>query len=85
MGILGMAASYLLFSVLHFVQFVLAVTVCGLYGIDLARARSQGKYIDGKWVCQIVPARPRPRDKLMLGSLLRTFEVGKADRSTTIL
>ncbi|KAF3061937.1 hypothetical protein GL218_02809 [Daldinia childiae] len=50
MGILGMTASYLLFSVLHFAQFVLAVTVCGLYGVDLSRARSQGKYIDGKWV-----------------------------------
>ncbi|KAI1803688.1 hypothetical protein F4811DRAFT_323070 [Daldinia bambusicola] len=50
MSVFGMAASYLLFSVLHFAQFVLAVTVCGLYGIDLSRARSQGKYIDGKWV-----------------------------------
>ncbi|KAI0172405.1 hypothetical protein GGR52DRAFT_544391 [Hypoxylon sp. FL1284] len=50
MGILGMAVSYLLFSLLHFFQFVLAVTVCGLYGVDLQRARSQDKYVDGKWV-----------------------------------
>ncbi|KAI2619703.1 hypothetical protein GGR54DRAFT_603270 [Hypoxylon sp. NC1633] len=50
MGILGMTLSYLLFSILHFCQFVLAITVCGLYGVDLSRARSQGKYIDGKWV-----------------------------------
>ncbi|OTB07333.1 hypothetical protein M426DRAFT_249242 [Hypoxylon sp. CI-4A] len=50
MGILGMTVSYLLFSVLHFAQFVLAVAVCGLYGIDLHRAHSEGKYIDGKWV-----------------------------------
>ncbi|KAI1392202.1 uncharacterized protein F4822DRAFT_390000 [Hypoxylon trugodes] len=50
MGLLGMTASYLLFSLLHFAQFVLAVTVCGLYGVDLQRARSQGKYVDGKWV-----------------------------------
>ncbi|KAI1452589.1 hypothetical protein F4805DRAFT_446764 [Annulohypoxylon moriforme] len=50
MGILGMTVGYLLFSVLHFAQFVLAITVCGLYGVDLQRARSQGKYIDGKWV-----------------------------------
>ncbi|KAI1370735.1 hypothetical protein F4677DRAFT_437663 [Hypoxylon crocopeplum] len=50
MGILGMTVGYVLFSVLHFFQFVLAVTVCGLYGVDLQRARSQGKYTDGKWV-----------------------------------
>ena len=45
-----MAFSYLAFSVLHFFQFVLAVTVCGLYGVDLHRAHEQGKYTDGKWV-----------------------------------
>ncbi|KAI1761995.1 hypothetical protein GGR53DRAFT_446771 [Hypoxylon sp. FL1150] len=50
MSILGMTVSYLLFCVLHFFQFVLAITVCGLYGVDLQRARSQGKYADGKWV-----------------------------------
>lgn len=50
MGVLGMTAGYLLFSILHFFQFVLAVTVCGLYGIDLQRARSHGAYADGKWV-----------------------------------
>ncbi|KAI0886070.1 uncharacterized protein GGS22DRAFT_123659 [Annulohypoxylon maeteangense] len=50
MEILGMKVGYLLFSVLHFAQFVLAITVCGLYGVDLQRARSHGKYMDGKWV-----------------------------------
>ncbi|KAI0012012.1 hypothetical protein F4779DRAFT_119451 [Xylariaceae sp. FL0662B] len=50
MAFFGMAVSYVLFSILHFLQFVLAVAVCGLYGVDLQRARSQGKYIDGKWV-----------------------------------
>lgn len=50
MGLFGMAASYLAFSVLHFFQFVLAVTVCGLYAVDLNRARSEGSYTDGKWV-----------------------------------
>ncbi|KAK1452598.1 hypothetical protein CCUS01_10829 [Colletotrichum cuscutae] len=49
MGLFGMAASYLAFSVLHFFQFVLAVTVCGLYAVDLNRARSEGSYTDGKW------------------------------------
>ena len=50
MGLFGMAFSYLAFSVLHFFQFVLAVTVCGLYGVDLHRAREQGGPIDGAWV-----------------------------------
>lgn len=31
-------------------QFVLAITVAGLYGVDLSRARAEGKYIDSKWV-----------------------------------
>ena len=45
-----MALSYLAFSVLHFFQFVLAITVCGLYGTDLHRASQEAKYSDGKWV-----------------------------------
>jgi len=45
-----MTISYLLFTLLHFFQFVLALTICGLYGTDLTRAREQGKYADGKWV-----------------------------------
>lgn len=50
MGVFGMAASYLAFSVLHVFQFALAVTVCALYGMDLHRASKEGKYQDGKWV-----------------------------------
>lgn len=50
MGIFGMTISYVLFSVLHFFQFVLALTVAGLYGVDLDNARKAGKYTDGKWV-----------------------------------
>ncbi|KAL1869839.1 hypothetical protein VTK73DRAFT_2913 [Phialemonium thermophilum] len=50
MALLGMAVSYVAFSVLHFFQLVLAVTVCGLYGVDLHRASSAGKRHDGKWV-----------------------------------
>ncbi|KAI0187952.1 hypothetical protein EV127DRAFT_368555 [Xylaria flabelliformis] len=56
MGIRDMTLSYLLFSILHFVQFVLAITVIGLYGTDLDRARQAGVYIDGKWVYAIVVA-----------------------------
>ncbi|EQB53857.1 hypothetical protein CGLO_06374 [Colletotrichum gloeosporioides Cg-14] len=50
MGLFGMAASYLAFTVLHFFQFVLAITVCGLYAVDLQRARNEGVYVDSKWV-----------------------------------
>ncbi|KAK4039582.1 hypothetical protein C8A01DRAFT_46991 [Parachaetomium inaequale] len=50
MAIGGWALSYLLFALLHFSQFVLAVTVCALYGIDLDRARRANVQADGKWV-----------------------------------
>jgi hypothetical protein len=50
MGLFGMAFSYIAFSVLHFFQFVLAITVAGLYGTDLNRARTAGKYADSRWV-----------------------------------
>lgn len=50
MGFLGQSISYLAFSGLHFIQFVLALTVCGLYGVDLHRANKAGVYIDSKWV-----------------------------------
>ena len=36
-------------SVLRFFQFVLAITVCGLYGVDLNAARKEDKYVDSKW------------------------------------
>ncbi|OIW30673.1 hypothetical protein CONLIGDRAFT_630628 [Coniochaeta ligniaria NRRL 30616] len=50
MGLFGMTASYLAFSVVHFIQFALAITVCGLYGVDLNRAAKAGVYQDSKWV-----------------------------------
>ncbi|KAK3695618.1 hypothetical protein B0T22DRAFT_367577 [Podospora appendiculata] len=45
-----MAMSYVLFAILHVFQFILAVTVCALYGVDLDRARKADKYADGRWV-----------------------------------
>ncbi|KAH6855329.1 hypothetical protein B0I37DRAFT_53944 [Chaetomium sp. MPI-CAGE-AT-0009] len=50
MAIGGVSLSYLLFSILHFGQFVLAVTVCALYGIDLDRSRKANVNPDGKWI-----------------------------------
>jgi hypothetical protein len=35
---------------LHFFQFVLGLTVAGLYGVDLHHAREKGVYADPKWV-----------------------------------
>ncbi|RYP71497.1 hypothetical protein DL771_004752 [Monosporascus sp. 5C6A] len=54
MGFFGMTISYILFSILHFFQFVLAVTVIGLYAVDLNHAHEEGKYADGKWVYAVV-------------------------------
>ncbi|EKD14402.1 uncharacterized protein L3040_008237 [Drepanopeziza brunnea f. sp. 'multigermtubi'] len=45
-----LAPSYIAHSVFRVVQMALALTVCGLYGVDLNRARQAGKYSDGKWV-----------------------------------
>jgi len=49
-----MTIGYIALSILHFFQFVLGITVCGLYGTDLQRARNAGKYSDGKWVYAVV-------------------------------
>jgi len=53
MGILSgaeMTFSYILHSIFRFFQLVLALTVCGLYGVDLHKANKEHKYSDGKWV-----------------------------------
>lgn len=42
--------SQILNLAIRFLQFVLALTVLGLYGTDLDNARKQGKYTDSKWV-----------------------------------
>jgi hypothetical protein len=36
--------------ILRFLQFILAITVCGLYAVDLHTAHEKGGYTDGKWV-----------------------------------
>jgi len=45
-------------SAFRFVQLVLALAVCGLYGVDLSAANKQGKYSDGKWVRASSPLLP---------------------------
>ncbi|KAJ2994390.1 hypothetical protein NUW58_g1570 [Xylaria curta] len=56
MGLRDMTTGYILFAILHSFQFVLAVTVIGLYGTDLDRAQKRGTYTDGKWVYAVVVA-----------------------------
>jgi len=46
-----MTLGYIAHSVFRFIQLVLALAVCGLYGVDLHAANKQHKYSDGKWVC----------------------------------
>lgn len=50
MGLVSFTVSYMLFSALHLCCFALALTTCGLYGVDLNRAHHHGKYADSKWV-----------------------------------
>ncbi|KAL3417150.1 hypothetical protein PVAG01_11150 [Phlyctema vagabunda] len=47
---LELTLAYILQSVFRFIQFVMALVVCGLYGTDLSKANKMGKYSDGKWI-----------------------------------
>jgi hypothetical protein len=47
---MALGTHYILLSILRLFQFALAITVCGLYGVDLHNAASAGKYRDSKWV-----------------------------------
>ncbi len=42
--------THLAHAAYRFIQLVLALAVCGLYGVDLTKARKENKYTDGKWV-----------------------------------
>ena len=45
-GLPGLATRF----VLRFIQFVLAITVAGLYGVDLSRGTREHVAPDGRWV-----------------------------------
>jgi hypothetical protein len=68
MGLLNgveMTLSYILHSVFRLIQIIMALAVCGLYGVDLNKADKEHKYSDGKWVCfpllhPPLPARAHP-------------------------
>lgn len=53
---------YFAHSAYRILQFILAITVCGLYGVDLNRADREKKYSDSKWVCVsfVFPQIPTP-------------------------
>ncbi|KAK4117675.1 hypothetical protein N656DRAFT_773860 [Canariomyces notabilis] len=50
MAISGLGKGYVAFSILHFLQFVFAITVCALYGVELDRTRKANEHADGRWV-----------------------------------
>jgi len=54
MELLGFGIGRISHTVWRFFQFVLAITVCGLYGTDLNKANREHKYSDGKWVYAVV-------------------------------
>lgn len=51
---LNLTLGYLLFTALYVACFALSLTVCGLYGHDLTRAREADVSADTKWVCFIL-------------------------------
>lgn len=46
----GGFTGFIIHTVIRFFQFVLGLTVIGLYGVDLNNARIAHVYADGKWV-----------------------------------
>jgi hypothetical protein len=75
MGLLGMTASYLAFSVVYFLQFALAITVCGLYGVDLNRAAKRGVYQDSKWVREFVRWKRGALPSLLIHGIYWPFAI----------
>ncbi|PSS14857.1 hypothetical protein M430DRAFT_35720 [Amorphotheca resinae ATCC 22711] len=42
--------AHIALTVFRFIQMIFALTVCGLYGVDLHAAHKEHKYSDAKWV-----------------------------------
>ncbi|KAI1327002.1 hypothetical protein F5Y16DRAFT_399755 [Xylariaceae sp. FL0255] len=53
-SVFGMAISYVLSAVLHFIIFILSLVVIGLYGQYVDEARKAHVYADPKWVYAVV-------------------------------
>ena len=54
---------------LRFLQFVLAITVAGLYGVDLHHATQAHAYVDGKWVFAEVVAGLAALTTILYGAM----------------
>jgi hypothetical protein len=61
----SLSVTYFAFTALHFVCFALAITVCGLYGTDLQRAKKFDDYTSSKWVREIPMASHERRRNVM--------------------
>jgi len=46
--------AYIGHSIYRLLQIIFALTVVGLYGVDLHKANRENKYSDGKWVYAVV-------------------------------
>ena len=64
MAILNEPMTFLVFSLLRFFQFVFAITVCGLYGVDVTSMRKAHIDTDGRWVCPLSYSRPEMGDMI---------------------
>jgi len=59
MALGGYSMSFIAFTILHFCQFVMAITVCALYGVELDRARKAHVSGNSKWVCSLLHIEPQ--------------------------
>jgi hypothetical protein len=55
-----MTMAHIALTVFRFIQMIFALTVCGLYGVDLHAAHKEHKYSDAKWVCSFCLPLPSP-------------------------
>lgn len=62
----SLSISYFAFTALHFVLFALALTVCGLYGTDLQRAKHFDEYTSSKWVRDTIYGVTRKEKKIVM-------------------
>ena len=54
--------AYIGHSIYRLLQIIFALTVVGLYGVDLHKANRENKYSDGKWVCTALHFCLNPAD-----------------------
>lgn len=71
-GFLG----FVVHTVIRFFQFVLALTVIGLYGVDVTAARQAGRAVDGKWIyAEVVGAIAALTSLVFMVPFFKTFRL----------